>query len=61
MAYNEELTRRVRAALTGVRAVEEKRMFGGVAFMMQGVLFVIVTVVTAVVFRTHRKWVHYGG
>ena len=36
MAYNEELTRRVRAALTGVRAVEEKRMFGGVAFMIHG-------------------------
>jgi len=36
MAYNEEVTRRVRAALTGVRDVEEKRMFGGVAFMIHG-------------------------
>jgi len=33
----------------------------GYASAMAWVLFLIVTVVTAVVFRTHRTWVHYGG
>jgi multiple sugar transport system permease protein len=33
----------------------------GYASAMAWVLFLIVTVVTAIVFRTHRKWVHYGG
>ncbi|MCY3021407.1 MAG: sugar ABC transporter permease [Planctomycetota bacterium] len=33
----------------------------GYASAMAWVLFVVVTTVTAVVFRTHRKWVHYGG
>jgi TfoX/Sxy family transcriptional regulator of competence genes len=34
MAYNEELTGRIRAALAGVKKVEEKRMFRGVTFMV---------------------------
>ncbi|MGD0091389.1 MAG: sugar ABC transporter permease [Planctomycetota bacterium] len=33
----------------------------GYASAMAWVLFLLVTVVTALVFRTHRKWVHYGG
>jgi len=32
----------------------------GYASAMAWVLFLIVTVVTAIVFKTHRKWVHYG-
>jgi hypothetical protein len=35
---NSELTERLRAALTGVPRVEEKRMFGGTAFMVNGKL-----------------------
>ena len=36
MAYNEKLTNRVRKALSHVPKVEEKRMFRGVAFMVDG-------------------------
>jgi|SRR4051794_35775492 TfoX/Sxy family transcriptional regulator of competence genes len=36
MAYNEELTDRLRNALAGVKKVEEKRMFRGVTFMVDG-------------------------
>ncbi len=36
MAYNEDLADRVRKALEGVRKVEEKKMFGGIAFMVNG-------------------------
>jgi len=35
---NTELTERLRAALTGLPRVEEKRMFGGTAFMVNGKL-----------------------
>jgi len=33
----------------------------GYASAMAWVLFVIVVSITAVIFRTHKKWVHYGG
>ena len=33
---NERLTERVRKSLSGVSRVEEKKMFGGVAFMVNG-------------------------
>ncbi len=33
---NEKLTERVRESLSGVSGVEEKKMFGGVAFMVNG-------------------------
>lgn len=36
MHYNEKLAERVRAALSGQRDVVEKRMFGGLAFMLRG-------------------------
>lgn len=32
----------------------------GYASAMAWVLFVVIAVVTALVFKTHRKWVHYG-
>lgn len=38
MAYNEKLTRRVRGALAHLQNVEEKKMFRGVAFMVNGKL-----------------------
>lgn len=34
MAYNEKLTERVREQLSGKRKVEEKRMMGGLTFMV---------------------------
>jgi TfoX/Sxy family transcriptional regulator of competence genes len=42
MAYDEELAKRVKAALGRVRPLEEKRMFGGVAFMVRGKMCVTV-------------------
>jgi TfoX/Sxy family transcriptional regulator of competence genes len=36
MAYDEDLTRRVRAALEHVGDVREQRMFGGLAFLVSG-------------------------
>jgi len=36
MAYSEQLADRVRLAFGGRRDVEEKKMFGGVAFMVRG-------------------------
>jgi TfoX/Sxy family transcriptional regulator of competence genes len=34
MAYNEKLAEKVRVALAGIRNVQEKKMFGGIAFMV---------------------------
>jgi TfoX/Sxy family transcriptional regulator of competence genes len=36
MAYNEPLAARIRTQLKGKRGVEEKRMFGGVGFLVHG-------------------------
>ncbi len=36
MAYNEELTNKLRLALAHLPEVEEKKMFRGVAFMVEG-------------------------
>jgi TfoX/Sxy family transcriptional regulator of competence genes len=34
MAYNEKLAERIRLSLSGIRNVKEKKMFGGIAFMV---------------------------
>ncbi len=36
MAYNEKLAKRVRALIGGKRGFVEKKMFGGLAFMLKG-------------------------
>ena len=36
MAYNEKLTNRIREALVKIPNVEEKRMFSGITFMVNG-------------------------
>ena len=36
MAYDEKLAARVRAVLTGVRSIEERKMFGGLAYLDRG-------------------------
>lgn len=36
MAYDEDLADRIRELLSGQRGVEEKRMFGGLAFLING-------------------------
>lgn len=42
MAVNEALTKRVRKALTNVANVEEKKMFSGITFMVEGKMAVSV-------------------
>jgi TfoX/Sxy family transcriptional regulator of competence genes len=36
MAYDENLARRIRAILKGTRGLEEKKLFGGVGFLLNG-------------------------
>ena len=36
MAYDEDLANRIRELLGTVRCIEEKRMFGGLAFLLNG-------------------------
>ena len=40
MAYDEDLADRIREALQGEDAVTEKRMFGGLAFLLDGAMAV---------------------
>ena len=40
MAYDEALADRIRSALAEDTAVTEKRMFGGIAFLHRGLMFV---------------------
>jgi TfoX/Sxy family transcriptional regulator of competence genes len=40
MAYSEQLAQRVRDALAGNRDITEKKMFGGIAFLRYGLMFV---------------------
>jgi TfoX/Sxy family transcriptional regulator of competence genes len=42
MAFDEDLAERVRERLARTRGVEEKRMFGGVGFLLHGHLLVCV-------------------
>jgi len=43
MGYNVELTNRVKTALSNVPFVEEKRMFGGITFMVEGKMCITVS------------------
>jgi TfoX/Sxy family transcriptional regulator of competence genes len=36
VAYNEKLTNKIRKSLAGVRELEEKKMFSGITFMVDG-------------------------
>jgi TfoX/Sxy family transcriptional regulator of competence genes len=40
MAYDEALADRIRRALAGDSALSEKKMFGGLAFLHRGLMFV---------------------
>lgn len=42
MPYSHALADRVRSALAGRRAIAEKKMFGGIAFLLQGNMLVAV-------------------
>jgi hypothetical protein len=40
VAYDERLAQRIRSALQGKRFITEKKMFGGIAFLRKGLMFV---------------------
>jgi TfoX/Sxy family transcriptional regulator of competence genes len=40
MAYDEGLAERIRGALDGESGITEKKMFGGIAFLLRGKMFV---------------------
>ena len=40
MAFNEELAERIRQALARRKGIEEKKIFGGVGFLLDGILLV---------------------
>jgi TfoX/Sxy family transcriptional regulator of competence genes len=40
MAFSQSLANRVRDALAAIRSVEEKKMFGGIAFLLNGNMLV---------------------
>jgi len=40
MAYDLKLAQRIREALKGAKKVAEKEMFGGIAFLLEGKMFV---------------------
>ncbi len=40
MAFDEGLAERIRDVLADARGIEERRMFGGLAFMLRGDMFV---------------------
>ena len=40
MAYDEHFAQRIRSALQGNRLITEKKMFGGIAFLRKGLMFV---------------------
>jgi hypothetical protein len=43
MAYDEELAERIRQAVAGERGISEKRMFGGLAFLLHGNMAIAVS------------------
>lgn len=43
MAYNEKLAQRIRTAFSDLPRVEEKKMFGGMAFMVNGKMCITVS------------------
>lgn len=53
MAYDEELAHRIRESLQDVAAVVEKRMFGGLAFMVGGHLAVAASSRGGLLLRVH--------
>ncbi|RJQ20228.1 TfoX family protein [Candidatus Woesearchaeota archaeon] len=43
MAYDEKLAERIRKAVKSLRGIDEKKMFGGIAFLLHGKMFVGIT------------------
>lgn len=52
MAYDRELAQRIREVLASVPGVTERKMFGGLAFLIQGHMTVVATSNRALMIRT---------
>jgi TfoX/Sxy family transcriptional regulator of competence genes len=64
MAYNEKLTNRIREALIDVPKVEEKRMFRGITFMVDGKMCITVgndEIMCRIDPAIHHEVVEHGG
>ncbi|PZU43415.1 MAG: RNA methyltransferase [Arsenicicoccus sp.] len=62
MAYDEGLAQRIRDLLAGETGVVEKRMFGGLAFLVGGHMAVAAGLEPMVMRgRPMREWVHSEG
>jgi TfoX/Sxy family transcriptional regulator of competence genes len=55
MAYDEDLANRIRELLGSERGVEEKRMFGGLAFLINGNMSVAVSGQGGLMVRVSRE------
>ena len=55
MAYDEDLANRIRELLGSERGVEEKRMFGGLAFLINGNMSVVVSAHGGLMVRVPRE------
>lgn len=55
MAYDEDLANRVRELLGGQRGIDEKRMFGGLAFLVNGHMSVAVSGQGGLLVRVPRE------
>jgi TfoX/Sxy family transcriptional regulator of competence genes len=56
MAYDEALADRVRQALAGERGLSEKRMFGGLAMLLDGNMAVVVRGKGGLMVRVDPQW-----
>lgn len=55
MAYDEDLANRIRELLGGQRGIDEKRMFGGLAFLVNGHMSVAVSGQGGLLVRVPRE------
>jgi TfoX/Sxy family transcriptional regulator of competence genes len=55
VAYDEELADRIRELLAGARAVTEKKMFGGLAFLIRGNMAIAASGQGGVLVRVDRS------
>lgn len=59
MAYDEEIAERIRTLLEDEKAVTEKKMFGGLAFLVQGKMAVAADSTGGVMVRVHPAEAEY--
>jgi hypothetical protein len=56
MAYSESLAQRIRGALARKRSIEEKKMFGGLGFLLKGNMLAGIHRCSSGSAQIRRKW-----